>query len=157
MLYCHVKKVRLYIMTVKMYKSSQANSKLEWKSLAGVSSSRAYNEPSRRLQVPYDFCISVPIPCLYLQWVSCLAECLQCESVGVFNQKKALVGAFSLIAKACLKLYLPVPRLWALVPAQDYNLVLAAAAGWREGDSNQLKLVSASQSNNKLRMEIRLW
>ena len=94
---------------------------------------------------------------VYLQWVSCLAECLQCESVGVFNQKKALVGAFSLIAKACLKLYLPVPRLWALVPAQDYNLVLAAAAGWREGDSNQLKLVSASQSNNKLRMEIRLW
>ena len=47
-----------------------------------------------------------------------------------------------IFAKVCLKLYLPVPRLWALVPALDYNLVLAAAAGWREGDSNQLKLVS---------------
>ena len=100
----------------------------------------------------------------YLQWVSRLAEYLQCKSASRYFQPEEgpsrgllLDCNTQIFAKACLKLYLPVPRLWALVPAQDYNLVLAAAAGWREGDSNQLKLVSASQSNNKLRMEIRLW
>ena len=53
------------------------------------------------LPSPYNFCISIAIPCLVN---ACLAQCLNSVLnvkglVGALNQEKALVGAFSLIVQ----------------------------------------------------------